>query len=69
MPIGLPGSGPRSADLLAAPLVVPGSSAVFLIPVQAALLAPDHASATAINREATNSGVSAQAFALRTRLL
>jgi predicted RNase H-like nuclease len=34
-----------------------------------ALEAPDHARATAVNREATGAGVSAQAFALRLKLL
>jgi predicted RNase H-like nuclease len=66
MPIGLPDSGPRSADLLARAAVGSRRSSVFLTPVRAALLAPDHASATAISREATGTGVSAQAFALRT---
>lgn len=69
MPIGLPDSGPRSADLLARAAVGPRRSSVFLTPVRAALLAPDHASATAINRAATGTGVSAQAFALRTKLM
>jgi predicted RNase H-like nuclease len=69
MPIGLPDSGPRSADLLARAVIGPRRSSVFITPVRAALLAPDHASATAINREATGAGVSAQAFALRSKLL
>src|SRR5215217_8582672 len=42
---------------------------VFKTPVREALQAPDHASAIAINHRLAGAGVSAQAFALRTKLL
>jgi predicted RNase H-like nuclease len=40
-----------------------------MTPVRAALESPDHAIATAVNQKATGAGVSAQAFALRRKLL
>ncbi|HVW44169.1 MAG TPA: DUF429 domain-containing protein [Amycolatopsis sp.] len=44
-------------------------SSVFLVPVRAALEAPDHATASAINRERVGEGVSIQAYGLRSKLL
>jgi predicted RNase H-like nuclease len=69
MPIGLPDAGYRRADQLARLRVGPQWRSVFMTPVRPALVAPDHASATAVNQEATGAGVSAQAFALRHKLL
>jgi predicted RNase H-like nuclease len=69
MPIGLPDDGPRRADQLARLAVGPQWRSVFMTPVRAALEAPDHASAIAVNQKATGAGVSAQAFALRRKLL
>jgi predicted RNase H-like nuclease len=69
MPIGLPDDGTRRADGLARAAVGPRRSSVFITPVRAALEAPDHAAAIAINQQATSAGVSAQAFALRHKLL
>lgn len=68
IPIGLPDSGPRQADDLARAAVGARWPSVFKTPVRAALQAPDHATAIAINRELTGAGVSAQAFALRAKL-
>jgi len=69
MPIGLPDARPRRADLLARAAVGPRRSSVFTTPVRAALEAAHHATAVAINRKITGAGVSAQAFALRHKLL
>jgi predicted RNase H-like nuclease len=59
MPIGLPDDGTRRADGLARVAVGPRRSSVFITPVRAALDAPDHAAAIAINQQATGAGVSA----------
>ena len=69
MPIGLPDAGSRRADRLARAAVGPQWRSVFMTPVRAALQAPDHATAVAVNQQATGAGVSAQAFALRLKLL
>jgi predicted RNase H-like nuclease len=69
IPIGLPDTGRRRADLLARGLIGPRRSSVFLTPTRPALLAADHASAVRLNRRLTGDGVSIQAFGLRTRIL
>ena len=69
MPIGLPDAGSRRADQLAREAVGPQWRSVFMTPVRAALEAADHATATAVNKKVTGAGVSAQAFALRHKLL
>jgi predicted RNase H-like nuclease len=69
IPIGLPDAGRRRADVLARTEVGARRSSVFLTPVRPALLAADHASAVAVNRELAGEGVSIQAFALRAKLL
>ena len=69
MPIGLPDTGHRHADLLAREVVGPLWSSVFMTPVRQALQAADHATASAINREITGHGISIQAFALKPKLL
>lgn len=68
IPIGLPVHGTRQADRAAQAAVGPRRNSVFLTPVRAALEATTHAVATAIARELTGSGVSQQAFALRTKI-
>ncbi|RMI04894.1 DUF429 domain-containing protein [Cellulomonas triticagri] len=69
IPIGLADSGRREADVLARRAVGPLRSSVFLTPVRAAVEAPDHATAVALNRERAGEGVSIQAFGLRHRIL
>jgi predicted RNase H-like nuclease len=69
IPIGLPDSGRRRADVLAAARIGGLRSAVFLTPVRAALEAPDHARAVELNRALGGWGVSIQAFGLRTKVL
>ncbi len=69
IPIGLPDAGPRRADAVARALVGARAASVFTTPVRAALQAPDHAEAVRLSRAATGHGVSAQAFALRHKVL
>lgn len=69
IPIGLLDDGRRRADLLARELVGARRNSVFHTPVRAALQAPDHPEATAISRRRTGHGISAQAYALRPRIL
>lgn len=69
IPIGLPVSRPREADVLARRVVGRRASSVFATPVRAALEAATHAEASALNVEATGKGVSQQAFALAKRIL
>ncbi len=68
MPIGLPDQGQRQADVLARAAIGPLWPAVFMTPVRQALMAPDHATASAINRELTGQGISIQAFGLKPKL-
>ncbi|WP_168929466.1 DUF429 domain-containing protein [Nocardioides sp. GY 10113] len=69
IPIGLSSSGPRVADQVVRRLVGARASSVFATPVRAALEAPTHAEATALNVAATGKGISQQAFALRHKIL
>jgi predicted RNase H-like nuclease len=69
MPIGLPDRGLRRADVLARAAVGPLWPSVFMTPVREALLAADHATASAINRARTGQGVSMQAWRLKPKLL
>jgi predicted RNase H-like nuclease len=69
MPIGLADRGQRQADVLARAEVGPLWASVFMTPVREALLAADHAAASAINRRLTGHGISIQAFALKPKLL
>jgi predicted RNase H-like nuclease len=69
IPIGVPDSGRRQADVLAKAAIGPLQSSVFMTPVREALLAGDHASAVVTNRRLAGEGVSIQAFGLRTKLL
>jgi predicted RNase H-like nuclease len=68
IPIGLADDGPRAADELAAAAVGALRSSVFTTPVRAALRAPDHAAAVAVNRRLAGFGISVQAYGLRHRI-
>ena len=68
MPIGLPDRGHRQADVLARAVIGPLWPSVFMTPVREALMAADHAAASAINRELTGQGISIQAFGLKPKL-
>jgi predicted RNase H-like nuclease/8-oxo-dGTP pyrophosphatase MutT (NUDIX family) len=71
IPIGLPDAGGRSADAEARRVLVGKSSSVFATPVRAALEAPTYDEARATNLAATEgrTSVSAQAYALREKVL
>ncbi len=69
IPIGLPDTGRRSADVRARSTIGARRSSVFMTPVRAALEAPDHPTAVALNRELAGEGVSKQAYGLRRRIL
>lgn len=68
MPIGLPGRGHRQAGVLARAAIGPRWAPVFMTPAREALMAADHATASAINRELTGQGISVQAFGLKSKL-
>jgi predicted RNase H-like nuclease len=68
MPIGLPDRGQRQADVLARAVIGALWPSVFMTPVREALMAADHAAASAINRELTGQGISVQAFGLKSKL-
>lgn len=70
IPIGLPDTAPRQADLLARQrLPVGRKSSVFPAPTRVATAATTHAEASAANREATGVGLSIQAFHLIPKIL
>jgi predicted RNase H-like nuclease/predicted enzyme related to lactoylglutathione lyase len=69
IPIGIPDEGPRPADVAARRFVGARRSAVFPTPVRSVLEAPSYAEARAIATELTGKSISAQAYALRRRIL
>ena len=69
IPIGLPSTGTRQADVLARRVVGRRASSVFATPVREALTAVTHAEASALNVQATGKGISQQAFALARKIL
>lgn len=68
IPLTLPRRERREADVLAKQLLGVRHPVVFFTPPLKALEAPDHATASNINRELTGHGLSQQAFALRTKI-
>ena len=68
IPIGLPDTGRRQADVLAREAAGPRWASVFITPVRAAIEAGDYLAAAEANRRLANEGVSRQAFALRPKL-
>ncbi len=69
IPIGLPDTGVRQADLLARGAVGPRAASVFPTPVRAALDHDLYAAAVLAQRERTGGrGLSAQAFSLRAKI-
>ncbi len=64
IPIGLPDTGRRAADLAARTVVGARRSSVFMTPVRAALRESRHDRASAINREHAGEGMSIQVFGL-----
>lgn len=69
IPIGLPVEGIRAADLAAERFLGARRTTIFRTPVREALEAPTLTQAIAVSRERTGAGISAQAYALRIRIL
>jgi predicted RNase H-like nuclease len=69
IPIGIPDVGPRAADTAARRFVGVRASSVFPTPVRRVLEAPTYAAARAVAVESTGKSISAQAYALRHRIL
>ena len=69
IPIGLPDTGPRPADKEARAFVGPRRSSVFPTPIRQALLAPNYKAARAVSLKLTERSLSAQAYALRAKIL
>jgi predicted RNase H-like nuclease len=68
IPIGLPDNSIRRADELARAAAGHRWQSVFMTPVRDALLAGDHVTAVAINRRLAGTGVSRQAYGLRSKI-
>jgi predicted RNase H-like nuclease len=69
IPIGIPDAGSRQADTLARSFIKPRGSSVFPTPVRAALLAGTYAEAREASVAASGKSLSAQAYAMRERIL
>lgn len=69
IPIGLPTTGVRQADVLARRAVGRLGPSVFPTPVRAAVTAKSHALAVEISTQHTGKGVSIQSYGLRHRIL
>ena len=69
IPLSLPTTGRREADVLAKKLLGIRHPVVFFTSPLEALQASDHATASRINRELTGHGLSQQSFALRAKIL
>ncbi|MDD9206928.1 DUF429 domain-containing protein [Georgenia sp. 10Sc9-8] len=68
IPIGLPDTGRRTADVSARAAIGGLGSSVFMTPVRPALEAPDHPTAVLVNRRLAGEGISVQAYGLRRRV-
>jgi predicted RNase H-like nuclease len=68
MPVGLPDSSRRQADVLARAELGPRRSSVFMTPTRAALEQDTHARASAMNKDLAGDGISTQAYHLRPKL-
>ncbi len=68
IPIGLPESGRRLADLEARAALGKRANSVFFTPVRAALAVATHAEASTISKQVTGAGISQQSFALRAKI-
>lgn len=69
IPIGLPDSGRRVADVEARRFLGPRRNSIFFTPVRAALEASPHHLATALSLRLTGSGISRQSYALAEKIL
>jgi predicted RNase H-like nuclease len=69
IPIGLPESGRRAADVAARAFLGARRNSVFFTPVRPALAAATHAQASAVATRLTGFGLSQQSFALAAKIL
>ena len=69
IPIGLPDTGRRQADILTRKAVGLLWPSVFMTPVRPALEAPDYATASDLSRRLAGEGISRQAFAPQLKIL
>ena len=69
IPIGLPDTGRRQADILARKAVGPLWPSVFMTPVRPAMEAPDYATVADLSPRLAGEGISRQAFALQAKIL
>jgi len=69
IPIGFANKEPRRADVDAARMIGPRRSSVFLTPPREVLEAETYTEARQVSRDAWGRGVTAQAFALRSKVL
>ncbi|MEW1952264.1 DUF429 domain-containing protein [Terrabacter sp. NPDC080008] len=69
IPIGLPDSSIRQADVLARRALPGKASSIFSTLTRGAYAAPTRLEADAVNRELVGQGVGAQAFALRDKIV
>ncbi|GAA4093312.1 hypothetical protein GCM10022214_64110 [Actinomadura miaoliensis] len=69
IPIGLADTGRRRADELAREAAGPRWASVFMTPVRTALRAADYATAARESRRICGTGISAQSYALRGKIL
>jgi len=69
LPIGIPESGTREADVAARRFVGPRASSVFSTPTRPVLEAETYAQARAVATRLTGKSISAQAYALSRRIL
>lgn len=69
IPLGLATDHVRAADLAARSVLGRRRASLFVTPVRAAFAEESHGAASAVNRAATGSGISIQAWGLREKLL
>jgi len=69
IPIGLPDTSIRQADLLVRDALGPRRSSLFMTPVRAAVVAGTYDETNEINRRPAGQGVSRQSFGLLSRIL
>lgn len=69
IPIGLPETGPREADVAAKFFLKPRQASVFLVPPRAVLEAPSYDDALQRRAQLGRPGISQQAYALRQKIL
>jgi predicted RNase H-like nuclease len=68
IPIGLPSTGQRQADVEARERLGPRRNSVFPTPIRDAITARTHAEASAISKRITGRGISRQAFSLAAKI-